>query len=188
MAEHRLQPLSPLGNAAAWVETLGPCTLAEVTDIALASVAARAGKAKDLAKRAKKAGVPLPGPGLAEAGPVFSAFWMGPDMWMVEAPFASHEDVVAALKPGLADAASISEQTDGWARFRISGPDLPGLFERLCNADLASAPPGAAIRTVIEHLGAFLLVREADVIDVLTARSSAGSMHHALHAAAESVF
>jgi sarcosine oxidase subunit gamma len=188
MAEHRLQPLSPLGHAEPLAEALGPCTLAEVTDIALASLAARAGKAKDLAKRAKKAGVPLPGPGLAEAGPVCAAFWMGPDMWMVEAPLVSHDDIVAMLKPAFAECASISEQTDGWARFRISGPDLPRLFERLCNADLSSAQPGAAIRTVIEHLGAFLLVREANVIDVLTARSSAGSMHHALHAAAESAF
>lgn len=188
MAEHRLKPITPLGHAEPVVETLGPCTLVEVVDTALASLAVRAGREADVARIAGAQGIALPGPGQAVTGAVFSAFWMGQGLWMIEAPFASHENIVAQMKPLFGDAASLTEQTDAWARLRIAGPDLPRLFERLCNADLARAQPGAALRTTIEHLGAFLLVRDDRTIDVLTARSSAASMHHALAAAAGSVF
>lgn len=188
MAEHRLKPISPLGHAEPAVEALGPCTLVEVVDIALASLAIRAGREADVARIAGAQGIPLPGPGQAAAGAACSAFWMGPGLWMIEAPFTSHENIVARLKPLFDDAASLTEQTDAWARLRIAGPDLPRLFERLCNADLARAQPSVALRTTIEHLGAFLLIRDNRTIDVLTARSSAGSMHHALVAAAGSVF
>ncbi|MCT8330894.1 sarcosine oxidase subunit gamma [Albidovulum sediminis] len=188
MPEHSLKAVTPLGHAAPHAETFGPITIAEVTDVALASVAARQGRAADVAAAAKRIGLDLPPPGRHAAGTPCSAFWMGPEMWMVEAPFSTHEDVVAALKPAFGDAASLTEQTDAWARLRVTGADLPRLFERLCNADLARAEAGHAIRTTIEHLGAFLLVRSAAEIDVLAARSSAGSMHHALVAAAKSAF
>jgi len=186
--EHSLKALTPLGRAAPHAETVGPVAIAEVTDIALASLAARNGRMADVTAGAKRIGVDLPPPGRHAAGTPCSAFWMGPDMWMIEAPLATHEDIVAALKPTFGDAASLTEQTDAWARLRVTGGDLQRLFERLCNADLATAEAGHAIRTTLEHLGAFLLVRSAAEIDVLTARSSAGSMYHALVAAAKSAF
>ncbi len=188
MPEHKLKTLTPLGHAATHAETVGPVAIAEVTDIALASLAARNGRSDDVTAAAKRIGVDLPPPGRHAAGTPCSAFWMGPDMWMIEAPLATHEDIVATLKPAFGDAASLTEQTDAWARFRVTGGDLPRLFERLSNADLATSEAGHAIRTTIEHLGAFLLVRSTAEIDVLSARSSARSMHHALVAAAKSAF
>lgn len=188
MPEHSLKPLTPLGHESPETVTLGPVTIAEVVDIALASLAVRAGRGGDVATAARKAGIALPPPGHAAAGDPWSAFWMGPEMWMITAPCSTHEDIVAALKPVFGDAASLTEQTDAWARFRVTGRDLPRLFERLCGADLDRASGGQAIRTTIEHLGAFLLVREDGAIDVLSARSSAASLHHAIIAAAKSVF
>lgn len=180
MADHRLKPITPLGHDAPHSVTLGPVTITEVTDTALASVAARHGEAKAVADIAETAGIPLPGPGKAGKAATYAAFWLSPEMWMVEAPFATHEDIVATLKPHFGEAASITEQTDAWARFDVTGADLPTMFERLCNFDLRTHGPGSATRTVIEHLGCYVVVRAEDHLSIIGPRSSAASVFHAL--------
>ncbi len=98
-----------------------------------------------------------------------------------------HEDIVAQLKPAFGDAASITEQTDAWVRFDLSAPDLAPLMERLCNVDFPAAPDGFASRTVIEHMGCYLVRRTRGEATLYGARSSARSLLHALEVAAASV-
>jgi sarcosine oxidase subunit gamma len=184
---HRLAPLFPLGGRTPRVETIGPVRVEERMDVALASLAARLGREAEVEAKAGEAGIPLPGPGRAEQGATWGAFWLGPSQWMIEAPFASHEDVVARLKPVFGDAGSITEQTDAWARLDVEGPLAP-LMERLCNLDLAAFGPGSATRTLMEHMGVLAVRRAPDRLTLLVGRSSAGSLHHALVTAARSVF
>ena len=188
MADHRLKPITPLGNSTPHSVTIGPVTISEVVDTALASLATRMGEAKAVADIADSAGIPLPGPGKAAQGATYAAFWLSPDMWMIEAPFATHEDVIAQLKPHFGEAASLTEQTDAWARFDVTGDDLPAMFERLCAFDLRSHGPGSATRTVIEHLGCYIVIRAPGHLSVLGPRSSAASLFHALETAAQSAF
>ena len=188
MADHRLKPITPLGHDAPHSVTLGPVTIAEVTDTALASLAARLGEAKAVADIADAAGIPLPAPGKAAQGATYAAFWLSPEMWMVEAPFATHEDIVAILKPHFGEAASVTEQTDAWARFDVTGTDLPAMFERLCAFDLRAHGPGSATRTVIEHLGCYVVIRSPGHLSVIGPRSSAALIFHALETAARSAF
>jgi sarcosine oxidase, subunit gamma len=183
-----LKALTPLGETTALVEVIGPVTITENPDVALASLASRFGQEAAVAAVAKAAGISLPGPGRVENGSVYNAFWLGPEQWMLEAPFASHEDIVAVLKPLFGEAASITEQTDAWVRFDLTADDLPKLFERLCNFDLSRAGVGAATRAVIDHLGCYVVRRAATQVSVLGPRSSAQSLHHALVTAAKSVF
>jgi sarcosine oxidase subunit gamma len=182
-----LNPITALGHTAPEVDIIGPWTITERADVALASLAVRRGRLGDLQAAAAGAGVPLPAAGASYHGAVYSAFWMTPEMWMVEAPFASHEDIRAHLLPAFGDAASITEQTDAWVRFDLAGADLPRLFERLSNVDLAKAPAGAATRSVMEHLGCYLIKRTDTLVTVYGPRSSAQSLHHALIVAAQSV-
>lgn len=182
-----LDPITAFGRAKAETVTIGPYVVTERFDVALASLAQRRGTEKALASAAKKAGVPLPGPASAEAGAPWSAFWMTPEMWMIEAPFASHEDIAAHLKAIFAEAASITEQTDAWVRLDLAAPDLGALLERLTNLDLATKPDGFAARTVIEHLGVFLIKRGVGEVTLYGPRASAGSLLHALEVAARSV-
>lgn len=184
MADPVLIPIAPLGGRDPESLTVGPWTIAERVDVALASLAFRLGREAEGAAAAAAAGVPLPPPGRAENGTPWGAFWLSPAQWMVEAPFGSHEDIVAHLKPLFGATASITEQTDAWVRFEVTGDDVPRLFERLCNVDLAAAPDGFATRTVIEHLGCYLIRRKAGVVTVLGPRSSARSLFHALELAA----
>jgi sarcosine oxidase, subunit gamma len=179
--------VTAFGLATAKVVDIGPYRIAERFDVALASLATRRGRDADVAKAAKAANVPLPKPATAVFGQPFSGFWLAPDMWMIEAPFDSHEDIAAHLKDLFGAAASISEQTDAWVRFDLSSGNLVTLFERLSNLDLAELPDGHASRTVIEHLGCYLIKWSADLITLYGPRSSAQSLLHALEVAAKSV-
>lgn len=181
------QALTALGNEMAEVVEIGPYRMAERFDVALASVAMRRGQDKAFAAAAKKAKVPLPTPARHETGSPFSAFWVAPDMWFVEADFATHEDIVAALKPAFGEAASITEQTDAWVRFDVTGERIAPLVERLTNLDLALQPEGFASRTIIEHLGVYLVKHGANSLTLYGPRSSAQGLLHALEVTAKSV-
>jgi sarcosine oxidase subunit gamma len=184
VADPVLIPIAPLGGVHPETVTVGPWIIAERVDVALASLAFRRGREAEAAAAAAAAGVPLSPPARAETGSPYRAFWLAPGQWMVEAPCASHEDIVAHLKPLFGPLASITEQTDAWARFDVTGDSLSRLFERLCNVDLAAAPDGFATRTVIDHLGCYLIRRSAGAVTLLGPRSSAQSLFHALGVAA----
>lgn len=182
-----LHALTSLGHAAPRTQDIGPFRITERFDVALASVAVRRGREQDVARAAQTVGVPLPAPARAAVGSPYGAFWVAPGMWMVEAPFATHEDIVAVLGPPFGDAASITEQTDAWVRFDLTAPALHLLIERLCNVDFPQAPVSFASRTVIEHTGCYLIRRAQDEVTLYGPRSSARSLLHALEVAAASV-
>jgi sarcosine oxidase subunit gamma len=174
--------MTALGAREAAVVTVGPLSIAERVDVAVASVAVRRG-------RVLAAGViPQPGPSRWEAGKPFSAFWVTPDMWFVEADFAAHELLADGLKASFGDAASVTEQTDAWVIFDLSAPDLAPVFERLCNVDFQALPEGYATRTVLDHLGVYLIKHGSGAARVYGPRSSAQSLLHALKIAARSAF
>lgn len=182
-----LQALTALGAREPAVVEIGPLRITERVDLALASVAARRGRMADLAAAARAAGVPLPDAARHQAGAPYSAFWTAPDMWFVEAPFSSHELIADQLKAALGDAASITEQTDAWVVFDLAAADLAPLLERLCNVDFRAVPKGYATRTVMEHLGVYLVKLDQGAVRLYGPRSSAQSFMHALEAAAASV-
>ncbi len=183
-----VQAMTALGAREAAVVTVGTVTIAERVDVALASVAARRGRMADLVTAAAAAAVPLPGPATYERGDLFSAFWVAPEMWFVEAPFATHELIANHLAMAFGDAASITEQTDAWVVFDLAAPDLAPLMERLCNVDYPGVPDGHATRTVIEHLGCYLIRHGRGSQRLYGPRSSAQSLLHALEMAARSAY
>lgn len=186
---HDLAALTPLGGTAPKTDRIGAILITEVTDQALASVTCRHGKAKPFATAAKKLfGVTLPAPGMAAAGDPWTLIWTGPEQWFAEAPFTSHEDIARIAKAGLGDTASVTEQTDGWVRFDIEGSTVVDLLERLCPVPSRQMKTGAATRTVMEHMGCFVVCRTAGAhFSVIAPRSYAGSLHHALCGAARSI-
>jgi sarcosine oxidase, subunit gamma len=183
-----LQPLTAFGKREPTVVTHGSLTISERTDIALASVAARKGRMVALTTAATACGMPLPGPARYQAAAPYSAFWVAPEMWLVEAPFDTHELVADLLKSALGSAASITEQTDAWVAFDLAAPDLMPVFERLCNVNFAALPEGYATRTVIEHLGIYLIKEASTKARIYGPRSSAESLLHALETAVVSAF
>nr|WP_237212633.1 sarcosine oxidase subunit gamma [Ruegeria lacuscaerulensis] len=183
-----MKPITPLGGNTPRQDVIGTITITEVADQALASVAARRGQANVVRQKlSDQIGLSLPDVGNAADAAPFSAFWTGPDQWMITAPHESHELLASELKKTLGDSASVVEQTDGWCRFDVAGAGLCDLFERLSNAPVRTMASGTAIRTTAEHLGVFLWRLAEERIAVIAPRSSAGSLHHGLLAAAKSI-
>ena len=184
---HDLKPLTALGGVEPRTDKIGSVTCVEVPDVALASVAARLGQEKaTLAELKKTLGVAAPGPG-GFAEKALGAFWTGPDQWMVEAPYDTHEDLANLLKSKLKDAASVTEQSGAWVRFDLSGNGVCDVLERLCKLDIRAMTASDAGRSTVEHLGCFVICRDENAFSVLGPRSSAGTLHHALTTAMTSV-
>jgi sarcosine oxidase subunit gamma len=176
--------MTALGARVPGTVTIGTLTVTERFDVALASVAARRGRMMDLSAAALTIPLPLPGPAVHQAGPIFSAFWIAPEMWFVEAPFATHEAIAATLNAALGETASVTEQTDAWVALDLAAVELAPVLERLCNVDFALVPAAYATRTVIDHLGCYLIKHGPGAARVYGPRSSAKSLLHALETAA----
>ncbi len=182
----KLKPITPLGAAEPRVDRFTGLTITEVTDRALASLTVRNDQADATRDKAWSLfGIDLPDTGTSAMGNTHSAFWIGPESWMIDAPYKGNEELARQVKDAIGDCASVVEQTDGWCRFDLEGVTVNAVLERLCNADSAHMAEGAATRTQIHHLGCFLW-RQKDGFAVIGPRSSAASLHHALMQAAQS--
>lgn len=183
-----LAAITPLGTVAPRHDVFAGFEIIEVTDRALASVAARRGQDEAVQQALTRfAGCVVPAPGGLAVGSGMSLFWAAPEQWFVDAPLAAHPDLAADLQAALGPVGSVTEQTDGWARFDLEGPGCVAVLERLCAVDVRARTGPAATRTVMEHVGAFLLChRPAERFAVLCLRSYAGALHHALTTAARS--
>ena len=105
---HKLKAITAQGSAAPSVSTIGSVTITEVTDRALASLSMRLGQDAEFIKRTKESlGFDLPAPGGAVVGSPFSAFWISPDNWMIDASYSSHESLAAELMLAMQDTASV---------------------------------------------------------------------------------
>lgn len=184
-----LTPIAGLGGAEARSDLIGAARIAEVPDIAFASVSRRLGQDAAFADAARATfAAPMPDPGRWHAAGGWRAMWTGPGQWLVDAPFARGDDIAGRLKAGFGAAASITEQTDAWATFALSGEDAIAVLERLCPVDLHAMAAGHAARTSIEHVGCHLVCRAPGRdYDLIAVRSFALALRHALIAAAESV-
>ena len=181
-----LTAVSPLGFTTPHKDTVGAYTISEVADRAMASVTARKESAAAVKNiLAKILNQPAPEAGGFCAGEI-EAFWIGQSQWMLAAAFDEYEDIVASFAGTFKGKASLTEQTDGWCRFAINGPNLERLCSLLCAIDMRGFIAGKSARTTIEHIGCFILRYTDDQIHIIGPRSSAASLHHAISAAAKS--
>ena len=182
----KLLAVSPLGFTTPHKDIVGAYTISEVTDQAMASVTARkdcgAAVKTMLTKILKQ---PAPEVGGYCTGEI-EAFWTGQSQWMLTAPFDDYEDIVASFSGTFKGRASLTEQSDGWCRFAITGLNLDRLCSLLCNIDMRGLRAGKASRTSIEHIGCFVLRSADDAMQIIGPRSSARSLHHAICTAAKS--
>lgn len=184
---HTLPPITALGGSEPRIETVASVTCREVPEVALASVTARLGHESQTKTALEKAvGMAAPDVGHV-ATKTLTAFWTGPDQWMVEGPFDSHEDLAAQLKTRVKDHASVAEQTDAWTRFDVSGENVLGVMELLCNLNTRQMAVDTVNRSSIHHLGCFIRRITNDHFGIYGPRASAGSLHHAIITAMSSV-
>lgn len=184
---HNLTAITALGGTEAQVDTIAGLTITECPDWAIAAVAARRGCEKTNPTAFKKAlGLAFPKPMKSTGKGAMTAFWTGPDQCFVEAPIDSDEELPNRLANTLKKTASVTEQTDGWVRFDLTGAGCSDVFERLCILDTRAMEKGDVSRTSLEHSGCFILCRATDHFSLYGPRSTAASIHHAVVTAAKS--
>ncbi|MER8524529.1 sarcosine oxidase subunit gamma [Mesorhizobium sp. M1076] len=178
-----LRPITALGAALPRLALFGALEIRENAGLALASLALRFGTVEPT-----PFGLTLPGPGRWVAGQGVAALWTGPDQWMIEYQGRAELDFAAELKQ-CAPGCSVTEQTDGWVAFEIVSRagtrPVEALLSKLVNIDLADFGPGRVTRTGLEHMSCLVIRRSDAHVAVLGARSSAGSLWHALETAAK---
>ncbi|MGC6454867.1 MAG: sarcosine oxidase subunit gamma [Candidatus Puniceispirillaceae bacterium] len=179
----RLEPTTALGNKTPFDETIGGIRIAEIAAPVLASLAMRQGKALGFRRAAAGAFAgELPAPGTSSGDANRRVIWMGPDQYLVEGMAG------AELADAFGANAAVTDQSDAWAGFEISGATCVSMLERLCSADSRRMTAGDATRTPMHHMHCVLVCRQAGTEFVVYGpRSAAASLHHALCAAAASL-
>jgi len=162
-------------------------TVAERTDIALASVIAKRGKRAMLADAVSTAfGVTLPeGPRRATVGSVAFA-GTGPDQWIASAEGAEAAGFAAKLRGRVGPFAAVSDQSDARLVLQLSGPRVRDVLAKGVPLDLHPNvfKPGDVATTLVAYMGV-QIDRLDDATWQLTApRSMAGSLWSWLSASA----
>ncbi|RUW70354.1 sarcosine oxidase subunit gamma [Mesorhizobium sp. M2A.F.Ca.ET.067.02.1.1] len=159
----------------------GPLSLVENADLALASLALRRGVGQPV-----PFDITLPGPGRWFRKGSVSAFWTGPDQWMIEAEERAESDFareLAAACPGC----SVTEQTDGFVAFEIRADSgerpILALMSKLVNLDATRFAGGSATRVGLEHMSVFAIRRAPAHLAIVGMRSAAETLWHGLETA-----
>jgi methylglutamate dehydrogenase subunit D len=149
-------------------------------------VAADGGDAALRAALAERFGPSLPGAGEAVFVGETGLVWSAPGQWLAVAPTPQ---ALRDLPEALRGIAAVTDQSDGRALVRISGPKARAMLAKGVAIDLhpRAFGPGRAAVTSIAHIGVQLWQRDAGpTYEIAVARSFAGSFWHWLeHAAAE---
>jgi sarcosine oxidase subunit gamma len=148
--------------------------------LGIASLIATEGGRDALAAALKPLGLALPATPRAVFANGHSLIWAGPEQWLLVAETRAG---FAELLRGLGAVAAVSDQSDGRATLRLSGPKIRDALAKGCMIDLhpAAFPVGAAALTSIAYMGVQLwrLPDDAEtgepVFEIMTARSMAGS-------------
>ena len=112
----------------------------ERSGLGLATVVARKGRAGPLAARVKeRLGVDLSAGRRQDTSGALSLMGTGPGIWL-----ATHEQgttpLLSALRENIGDLAAVSDQSDGYAVLRLTGPDVREALAKFVFIDLH---PGA---------------------------------------------
>lgn len=131
-------------------------TIGERTDLGLATVMVRKGRKADLAAAAERAyGVALPASSCLAAGPGAGFIGTGPGQWFVVSESLRNGALARDLGENLRGLASISDQSDGRAVVRISGPKAREVLAKGLPIDLdpRGFKPGDAATSLISYIG-----------------------------------
>ena len=172
-------------------ESFGGTDLVEISDLAIVSIAVPLGGDAALIGALSKtfgAGMPEPGQSVLSTDGKTRFLWTARDQL-----FALFRDkspnAAAEIKARLGDTAYVTLQSDSWVSLRLDGENARSALERICPIDLHpnAFPEGRVTRTMMEHMGVFVLRDGANSFLLLSASSSAQSFLHAVKTSIEYV-
>lgn len=161
-----------------------------ISDWALAAVIARRGRTGDVTARAGSSfSIALPdGPRLVRSGKV-GFLGLAPGKWLAVATDRTGWEWEERLREVFSDLAAVSDQSDAYLLFRLSGPNARDVLAKGIAIDFhpSAFRPGDAATTSMALVGVTLWQVDGDPAYVLAAaRSYEGSfLHHLSVSAAE---
>jgi len=152
---------------------------AERTGLGLASATARKGRGPALRDAVRAAyGIELPETSRRVSAPSAAFIGTGPGQWLAVSEQLASGDLALDLGAKLAGLASISDQSDGRAVVRITGPKTRDVLAKGLPIDLHPSvfATGSAATSVIALMGVTLWqIDDAPTYDIAVFRSLAGS-------------
>ena len=155
-----------------------PVVIEQRSGFALATVMAR--KGADPSAIGAALGVKLRDGPTCSTGAGLVLLGTGHGSWLAYSEIAP-ADWAAGLRERLGALASVSDQSGGYAIFRLSGPGARTLLQRGASIDFhpAAFAADAVAATVIAHIGVVIQhIGDAPTYEILLFRSFAGSFRH----------
>ena len=121
------------------------------------------------------AALPLAPNTTSAAGDV-TAYWLGPDEWLIVTPGERERDVAEALRTALAGVhSSVTEVSGGQTILALRGAHVRDLLAKGCPLDLhpAAFAPGACAQTHLAKAAVLLRPLEGDAMELIFRRSFA---------------
>lgn len=186
-------PLAAISPLSGYVSSHDGTNLAEVTGMALFSLAVSQGNDAAFSRAVKKAWkIEVPTPGMSTTAGDIRLIWTAPGQYhllMQEPPGNPSGDPLAPVTKAVSGTAWLTDQSDSYCLLRLEGPRAREALERICPLDLypGNFAVDAASRTAMEHLGVLLIREQMDQYLLMSARSSALSFLHAVETSLENV-
>jgi heterotetrameric sarcosine oxidase gamma subunit len=161
-------PLAGQAQLALAETVLAPLEMQEIWSVALFP-----GQAKAAGKVLKPLGLAFPAPGTFTTGKAGARLvWTGREQAFL---------MGAAAPDGLVGLAAVTDQSDAWVGFALSGAGAEAVLARLVPVDLrlAAFPAGRAIRAPLNHMASVIL-RNAEGFEIYAFRSMARTAWHEL--------
>lgn len=152
--------------------TLAGITLAVAAPGPITFVAPFPGQEKPLAKALKPLGLTFPQANASSAKGAARLIWTGRGQAAL---------LGVAAPETLGEVAALTDQSDAWVAFTLTGAGAEAVLARLVPVDLreAALPKGGVLRSALNHLP-LILYREAEGFLILTFRSMARTAWHEL--------
>lgn len=131
-------------------------SLTELRDFDLVQIMVRRGQREAASQGATRHfGAPPPDRPQAVRAGASTLIWSGPDQFLALAARGGAASMLDSAQQSLAGVASLSDQSDGRALIRVSGPQARALLAKLVSVDLhpKAFPRGAAAATALDHTG-----------------------------------
>lgn len=157
---------------------LAATELAEAPILSMTSVAPYPGRETQVNAALAPLGLSFPGPNSHSATGAVRLIWTGRDQAFL---------IGAAAPEGLAEHAALTDQSDGWARLTLTGPQAEAALARLVPIDLRvkSFAIGSTTRAPLGHMS-MILSRIADHgFEIMVFRSMARTAWHEIGDALE---
>ena len=116
-----------------------------------------------------------------------TAYWLGPDEWLLLVPSGTEGDVEQRLRETLVGSFSIADTSGGHCVLNLSGPRLHEVMQKSSPYDFhpRNFPPGRCVQTTFAQATALVAANPDGSFDLVIRRSYADYLHRWIADAAE---